>query len=224
MVEDDPVVDDEDFEFAIISDGIGDVTGADEIFHQGMIRPVYPVFGRDFFLVSDNGDGVDDVEKRKKVRGVSLRKLMIEEGSNNYVMDDFPSFSSSSESDDLEKLPEGSYCVWRPGSVRSPEMKKKSKSTGNSSNRLLSLRDFIIGRSHSDGKKKFHLVTSSPSPQLETKKEMKQRQGENKLYYVKRGEDKATAVEDQRQRLPYKKELIGIFTGVNGTTRGLHPF
>ena len=153
---------------------------------DGQIGPVFPVFNRD--LLSDQNptksqqitDGQDlknreEEEEDEDVRflRIPLKKLFSEEHDPTSYS------SSSSEVDELEGVPPGTYCVWTPhsnsppkaiASAASPSQCKKSNSTGTttSSNtksssssssskrwRLMNL----LRRSNSEGKASFVFLT-----------------------------------------------------------------
>lgn len=159
----------EEFEFAVLSstdsfEGFEPIS-ADEIFANGQILPIYPLFNRALVLGDQGHQGRDrgaadgGHREEKPAARVPLGKLMMEDR-------DAPS-TSSSESDDLEGIPADSYCLWAPNSVPpSPDMRRRSHSTGDSSassSKRWRLRDLVIGRSHSDGRKKF-LFLAPPHP------------------------------------------------------------
>ncbi|KAI8533697.1 hypothetical protein RHMOL_Rhmol10G0029400 [Rhododendron molle] len=139
---------DDDFEFAFEK--------AEEISHDDCeFRQIFPVFNRDILFGDDNRDHPKDDEKRDlSTLLLPLKKLFDEDPSTS---------CSSSEVDELERVPEGTYCVWRPKSVKlaSPSLGaidavetrcKKSNSTGSASKRW-KLRDLLLlRRSNSDGK------------------------------------------------------------------------
>ncbi|KAF8408264.1 hypothetical protein HHK36_007413 [Tetracentron sinense] len=231
--------DDDDFEFAFFSrDPDASPISADEIFYNGEIRPIYPIFNRDLLFA----DGEDDDSKPPNVSShrLSLRKLLIEER-------DTPS-SSSSEADELDRIPAGTYCVWTPKSVEpSPGRCKKSNSTGSS--RRWRFRD-LLHRSNSDGKDAFVFLSPSASSTKTKKKEEKAEKDEvskerRSLDEVKvTGKEKAKGIagetvsaheihyvrnralkEGDRRRsyLPYRQDLVGFFANVNGLSRNLHP-
>ncbi|XP_009588918.2 uncharacterized protein [Nicotiana tomentosiformis] len=139
---------DDDFEFAFINtESEFSPISADEIFYNGQIRPIFntDLCSRDVqFKVS---------APTASIR-LPLRKLFIAERETT------PSCSSS-EADDLESIPPGTYCVWRPRAAEDTltEQCKKSKSTGSSSKRW-KLRDFLH-RSNSDGKDTFVFLTTA---------------------------------------------------------------
>ena len=200
--------DEEAFEFVSVRKAEDDVVVLD-----GQIGPVFPVFNRD--LLSDQNptksqqitDGQDlknreeeeEEEEDEDVRclRIPLKKLFNEEHDPTSYS------SSSSEVDELEGVPPGTYCVWTPhsnsspkaiASAASPSQCKKSNSTGTttSSNaksssssssskrwRLMNL----LRRSNSEGKDSFVFLTpknkeeeisnSNNSFEEENSKEMK---------------------------------------------------
>jgi len=120
-----------EFEFNLLST---ESVSADDIFHNGQIKPTYPLFDQSLL----NGDVVsvspvlpETVPRRRRL---PLKKLMAVEGE---------------EFDDV--APE-TYCVWTPPC-------KKSSSTGSASKRW-KFRDLLL-RSHSDGKKESLLFMST---------------------------------------------------------------
>ncbi|XP_064955743.1 uncharacterized protein LOC135607676 [Musa acuminata AAA Group] len=232
--------DDDDFEFAFVikdPDGGQDIT-ADEIFSDGQIRPVYPVFGRALLLADDDGLSrrgraaaeLEEERATSAVRG-TLRHLLIAEREENLGAS---SSSSSLAADELAGVPPGTYCVWAPRSAAlTPTRCKKSRSTGSSSLRWR-LRDLVVGRSHSDGKEKFVFLAAGEDNDKEkesrcrvTKTEetgkgkedkAKGKRGEatevdiataHRIYYGRRGGAR-------RSFLPYKQDLLGYFANVNG--------
>ncbi|KAG1368027.1 hypothetical protein COCNU_14G004950 [Cocos nucifera] len=251
-VEEDDVDDtSEDFEFAfVIKDPESSATiTADEIFFNGQIRSVYPVFNRDLLLADGGGDGGEAVEE-KAVR-MPLRRLLLEERNASSRS---ASASSSSEVDELEGVDPRTYCVWRPGSVSpSPGQCKKSSSTGSSFR--WRIRD-LVRRSRSDGKEKFVFLAAEekkPSRSSEKKKSEgaaaaakcegeKKEKGEemrggkeegevtevdmvtgHRIYYRSRNGGGQTAKGGWRSFLPYKPDLIHFLANVNGLSPGHHP-
>ncbi|XP_043704041.1 uncharacterized protein LOC122654129 [Telopea speciosissima] len=154
--------DGDDFEFPVFGrDPDLSPKTADEIFYNGQIRPIFPIFNRKP-LIADGHDYDSKPPKNRSSHRHPLRKLMIEERNN----DDPPS-SSSSEADELESVPDGTYCVWTPKPVEpSPETCKKSNSTG-FSKRTWKIRDLLY-RSNSEGMDTY--VFLSPSKTLMMKR------------------------------------------------------
>ncbi|KAF3976415.1 hypothetical protein CMV_000387 [Castanea mollissima] len=179
----------EEFEFVSVRKAEDDVVVLD-----GQIGPVFPVFNRDLLLSDQNptksqqitdghdlknregegegeGEGEEEGEDVRCLR-IPLKKLLSEEHDPTSYS------SSSSEVDELEGVPPGTYCVWTPQSnsspkaiaaAASPSQCKKSNSTGTttSSNtkssssssskrwRLMNL----LRRSNSEGKDSFVFLT-----------------------------------------------------------------
>ncbi|XP_044476765.1 histone-lysine N-methyltransferase SETD1A-like [Mangifera indica] len=144
----------EEFEFAIVCRRSDSAISADEIFFNGHIRPIYPVFDTSLLLNdtsinqnAENNNSSSSTPSLKTSTRLSLGKLMSEER-------EMTTSSSSSEADDLDNLQPGTYCVWKP-KARSPHQDspgrscKKSNSTGSS--KRWKFRDFLY-RSYSDAK------------------------------------------------------------------------
>ncbi|KAL3526417.1 hypothetical protein ACH5RR_011073 [Cinchona calisaya] len=137
--------DDDDFEFSLVVDD-------SEVSLDGQIRPVFPIFNRDL-LVNDSKESTSEVVESEI--GIPLKKLFIQDGEEEGQP---PSSSSSSEADELESIPPGTYCVWRPKKVESPANRcKKSNSTGSASKRWKFLD--LLRRSNSDGKDSYVFLT-----------------------------------------------------------------
>lgn len=219
--------DEDEFEFAFVcrEPSLSPIS-ADEIFYNGQIKPIYPLFNRDLLLGNDapRNDVVSRDSKPTPTtttttttrRRQPLRKLMFEEERESTAS------CSSSEADELDGLSPGTFCVWTPktSAEASPERScKKSNSTGSS--KRWKFRQFL-SRSNSEGKDVFVFLTPS-------KKAEKGSSGDNKVagkitkakeagdsmgahkasaHYVKNKED------DKKTLLP----LVG-FLGKN-----LHPF
>lgn len=214
---------------------------ADDVFYNGQIRPVYPIFNTDL-LLADCDLLNETVLKPRATRRLSLGKLMTEERDTQSC--------SSSEADDLESVPPGTYCVWTPQKPdsTSPGRCKKSNSTGSS--KRWKFRD-LLNRSNSDGKDTFVFLTPSASASAKAKKNEEKSEkeisnGDTKIagnlkttkvaavtgeippssvheaHYVR---NRAIKEGDKRRSyLPYRQDLVGFFTNVNGLSRNLHPF
>lgn len=175
---DDDGGDDEEFEFAVPAvdsfEGLRPAS-AEEIFSNGRIRAVYSL--DDKALVFGGGElqrseGVGAAEKA--VLRSTLQKLVMVDR----VAADPPSTSNStasSDADDLEGISADSYCLWTPSSAPSPDLQRRCHSTGES--KRWRLRDLVIGRSQSDGKKKFIFLESHHSSVEVAEKRNKERRG-----------------------------------------------
>ncbi|GAV63782.1 DUF1645 domain-containing protein [Cephalotus follicularis] len=198
---------DEEFEFAFVcKEPETCPISADEIFCNGQIKPTYPIF--DTNLLQNT---------TKKSSRPPLRQLFSEDRETTTTTT--PSCSSS-EADELDGLNPGTYCVWTPKKAEeeSPGRCKKSNSTGSSSKRW-KFRD-LLHRSHSDGKDRF--VFLEPRKKSEEKVNNNNNNKGVEDHYVrtraiKKGDNK-------RSFLPYKQDLMGFFSNVNGMSKNLHPF
>lgn len=216
---------DDDSEFAFVwREPETSPISADEIFYNGQIRPVFPIFNRDLLL----GEGQNQEVSVKPPTPASirrpLRKLLIEERGTGSC--------SSSEADELEGVPPGTYCVWTPKAAESPPARcRKSNSTGSS--KRWKFRDFLH-RSNSDGKDTFVFLTPNSSMKKKAEKEAPSGAGKPKPKAVagenatsaNRKNNTAAKKEGDRRRsfLPYRQDLVGFFANVNGLSRNLHPF
>ncbi|KAL2639371.1 hypothetical protein GLYMA_06G182500v4 [Glycine max] len=213
--------DDDDFEFAFVSRDFTSPVSADDIFHNGRIKAMYPIFG----VVVPSNDAVSSVVPNNNNNNIAnstprrrlpLRKLMFEEGETASCS------SSTEESVDLEGVvaAEGAYCVWTPNSVG--RERKKSNSTGSASKRWkLRVRDLLL-RSHSDGKD-----NNNNKQQQQQQRELKEVVFQIPKNKVAAKPQNGTEHAEQNKRksfLPYRPELVGLFANVNGLGRNLRPF
>ncbi|XP_077220875.1 uncharacterized protein LOC143854680 [Tasmannia lanceolata] len=219
---------DDDFEFAFVScDPDALPITADEIFSNGQIRPIFPIFNGDLIFSDEN-----QPEKKEAEIRIPIRKLLNEER-------DHP---SSSKSKELVGLTAGSYCVWTPKSVQSapssPDLGKKSNSTGTS--KRWRFRNFHR-RSSSDGKETFvFLSAGATTAKKDEKKEnivkAPRIPGEVKIAGKGKSGEKASphemhymrnrAIKDgdrRRSFLPYRQDIVGFFANTKGLSRSLHP-
>ncbi|KAI4336141.1 hypothetical protein L6164_014708 [Bauhinia variegata] len=240
---DDGVADDnDDFEFAFVCrEPESSPVSADDIFYNGQIKPMYPLFDRNLFfaqypdftprndsVVSTSAapTGKETAPSPVRRHRLPLRKLMFEERETSSLS------SSTSEADDdgLNNLAPGTYCVWSAKSAT-----KKSNSTGSTSKRW-KLRDLLL-RSHSEGKARPPLfLTSSKRTNkvandvTNTKSDEKSTSADkNAIDHAKSRSRAVATAEDgdptkKKSFLPYRQELVGLFNNVNGLGRNLHPF
>ncbi|KGN64307.1 uncharacterized protein LOC101222998 [Cucumis sativus] len=256
----DEIADDE-FEFAVVPREPEEVTiSAEDIFYNGQIRPIYPVFNTNLLLSdsivdkNNSGGNVDDGEhddenlkksKPKRVHRPSLGKLMSEERETNSC--------SSSETEELDGVLPGTYCVWTP--KESLERCKKSNSMGSS--KRWKLRDLLY-RSSSDGKETFVFLSSSKRvekfAEISKEKSSSGTGDEKSTGKVKssrvaaaaaaaaatatgsnvsptaavEGEEEAknSCKEGERkmQRIPCRQEMGDLFNNVNGMNKNSHQF
>ncbi|XP_038885805.1 uncharacterized protein LOC120076099 [Benincasa hispida] len=219
---------DEDEEFSFVCanpDGSSPIS-ADDAFYNGQIRPVYPLFNRDLLFVD---------EENSETFRPPLRKVFVEKRDT---------LAPVSESElEVEGVIEGTYCEWSPATA---ELGKKSNSTGFS--KLWRFRDFMtMHRSSSDGKDAFVFLSnpsssssssSSSSPKPSKNKPHKQLQpasapkvnrlkpqtpsSAHETHYVRSRAQKQ--VDKHKSYLPYRQDLVGFFTTVNGFSKNVHPF
>ncbi|XP_050257310.1 uncharacterized protein LOC126702604 [Quercus robur] len=228
--------DDDDFEFAFVCREPDTTTiSADEIFSNGQIRPTYPIFDQslllslyDSHIEKTNTTTATTTTMRttaisttkappSSFRRPPLRKLMIEEQER-----DRDTSCSSSEADDLEGVPDGSYCVWTPHSSSSC---KKSHSTGSSSKRWR-FRDLLY-RSNSDGKDTFVFLTPSKKAEKIPVRNNSSNSNSNSNSNNNKKTTVVNKVAEENKRksfLPYRKDLVGFFTNANGLSKSLQPF
>eukprot|EP00262_Sarcandra_glabra_P013526 TRINITY_DN3766_c0_g2_i1.p1 TRINITY_DN3766_c0_g2~~TRINITY_DN3766_c0_g2_i1.p1 ORF type:complete len:267 (-),score=6.08 TRINITY_DN3766_c0_g2_i1:98-898(-) len=222
---------DDEFEFAVVKP-FPDATSssssevlpicADEIFSNGQIRPIYPIFDRK--ILFSGGDDKPETASTGRSLRLSLRKLMLEDRDNP------PSTSStSSESDELDGIPAGTYCLWTPASApeNSPARCKKSNSTGTSKRwRLKNL----MHRSNSDGKEKYVYLTAKKTEvptvsgiSSDRKVKTKGISGDMEMHYVT---NRAMKEGDRRRSfLPYRQDIVGFFANVHGVSKSFkNPF
>ncbi|GMI74981.1 hypothetical protein HRI_001167400 [Hibiscus trionum] len=221
----------EDGEFSFVClNPDGSPVSADDLFQDGQIRPVFPLFNRDLLFADENGT-VLKTEEGDVALPPQVKKVFVE---------DLPDTTSSSTSD-----PAGPYCEWRGGKTvveASPDTCRKSNSTGFS--KLWRFRDLKL-RCSSDGKDAFVFLNHPPPPSSSSSvKAEKKNEKEEKKPKVKVSEEKPkksgkTAspsahemlyVKNRAQRegvkrrsyLPYKQ--VGFFTNVSGLSRNVHPY
>ncbi|KAJ8451636.1 hypothetical protein Cgig2_018270 [Carnegiea gigantea] len=208
-----------DFEFSFA--GAGDTSSpvsAEEIFQNGQIRPIFP------FNVDDKFD------EATTSYGPPVRKLFVQ---------------SSPESDDIAEGPYCAWSSSEKSAAKAPapapEMSRKSNSTGFS--KLWRFRDLLV-RSHSDGKDAFVFLTTGKgeekSTDMASEKKVKREKirverkecatttlrGETKNNKKEKGKEKSAyeVFYGKREKktgkgksyLPYKQDLVGFFTNVNG--------
>lgn len=220
----------EEFEF-VTGEAVFSPISADEIFYNGQIRPIYPVFNRNLLAGDvDFEDGYSNSmmkansnEEQKsstpppKIR-LPLKKLFIEDR-------DVQSSCSSSEADEMDGIPPGTYCVWRPKAAAeksSPRSCKKSNSTGWS--KRWKFRD-LIHRSNSEGKDSFVFLTPSfkkGTPKLEKPKAAEASNATDKVATPPHCPE--SEGDKRRSFLPHRHDLVGFFANVNGLSRSLQPF
>lgn len=221
--------DDEEFEFASVCK-LSDLSST----NNGQIGPAYPLFDTKLLLDDVEIDRNSNSPATAKMIPMSppvrlpLRKLFSEERER-----DSPSCSSS-EADELDRIPAEMYCVWKPKAAeKSPENCKKSNSTGSS--KRWKFRDLL--RSNSEGKDSFVFLTN-PIKRKDTGNKFNKSEKDVKisgkvsavpgdvpvtLEYRLRNE-RVKESDQRRTMVPNKKDIAGMFADVNGVSRNLRPF
>lgn len=222
----------EEFSFALTNPD-GSPISAEEAFQDGLIRPIFPIFDRSL-LFSGGDESVSDPASLRP----PLKKLFVEESRD-----------SSSDAEDSSPAEPGTYCEWngKAAMEASPEMSKKSNSTGFC--RLWRFRDLVV-RSSSDGKDAFVFLnpnsaksateeasektekerksvsgTAAPATVTIVKKKKKAAETASSVHERHYVRNRAKKEVDKRQSyLPYRPNLVGFFTSVNGLSRNVHPF
>ncbi|XP_047968674.1 uncharacterized protein LOC125212519 [Salvia hispanica] len=228
------VDDDDEFEFAFVTARDSDPPSpisADEIFHNGQIRPVYPVFNGDLYGTEFPRENRKELGENAPTIRLPLRKLFNEERETPMTMNTTSSCSSS-DADELDGVPADSYCVWRPPNKAEAEARcKKSSSTGSNSKRWKFKVKDLLNRSRSEGSKDDFSVLNSNS----RKKQSEDRGKVAPVTVSGGGKVKSAAApplpplpvhggEKRRSYLPYKQDLVGLFANVNGFSKNLQPF
>ncbi|KAG2301488.1 hypothetical protein Bca4012_059749 [Brassica carinata] len=176
-----------------------------------------------------------------------LKDLFLRENEQSPPQQTYSSSDEELLEDELDMIPSEIYCPWTP--ARSPvEMTspcRKSKSTGSSSTSAWSRRRWrirnLLKRSRSDGKESLEFLNSSPvsnivkscpsSPcpknketvkKTEKKKKEKDKVSAHEKFYLR---NKAMKEEDKRKSyLPYKQELVGLFSNIHRHGKAFPPF
>ncbi|KAI3699806.1 hypothetical protein L2E82_44354 [Cichorium intybus] len=219
-------VDVEDFEFSLV---LSDEEVSTEENDSRGWSTVFPVFNRDLLVKEEEDREVKSKDNEIDVSASvtnSLRKLFIDERDES-------SSCSSSEADESESPHTKAYCVWRPkadgGSSPSMTKCKKSSSTGSVSKRW-SIR-YLLRRSNSERKEPMVLLTpkkiDSPKQRRNSGEVSKvagrlkaQTPLHEQFYVQKRAESE---VVKRKTYLPYRRDLVGFFSNVNGMGKML-PF
>ncbi|XP_047318804.1 uncharacterized protein LOC124922122 [Impatiens glandulifera] len=218
--------DDSDLDFSFVRCDEGIIIRRDAEFTHA-----FPIFNSDLPIRVNKESDISTLN-------VSLKKLFLDEDEEH---DPPSSSSSSSETDELETIPPESYCVWKPKEVEaSPITCKKSRSTGSGSKRW-KLRDLLYNRSNSDGKSAFIFLKEkqkSSKVEMISDQRLKQVKEEKRVpssssssspaaSYMQLIYTRNRAIKESEKRktyLPYKRDLVGFYTTVNGIGRGFPAF
>ncbi|KAH7851823.1 hypothetical protein Vadar_016902 [Vaccinium darrowii] len=161
---------DSDFEFTFVRSNY-DIT-TDDIFGRDKICQLFPIFDRDLLIRNYNQDQTDG-KRPTELMTIRLpsEKSFVDDVNGEERDPTTP--SSESDADELDSVPEETYCVWRPKLVeKSPSRCKKSNSTGTSASNQWKLRYFLHHRSNSEGTTEDSFVFLTPkNGELKTKKQ-----------------------------------------------------
>ncbi|TXG56295.1 hypothetical protein EZV62_017608 [Acer yangbiense] len=233
----------DDFSFACTNLD-GSPISADAIFLNGQIRPTFPIFDQSLLYDNVNGDGERSLNSSSSSASVRppLRKLFVEERSKNEEEPAGPYCEWTSGKSVKEVSPEtckksnstGFSKLWR-----FREFALRSNSDGKDA--------FVFFNNNSsenigNGKtttstekiiKNEKTTTHEKTSKISEKVEKVKMTGEKKVkaetvssayerHYVKNRESREG---DKRKTYsPYRHELLGFFTNVNGMSRNVHPF
>ncbi|KAL6566509.1 hypothetical protein OROGR_002124 [Orobanche gracilis] len=212
---------------------------AEDAFINGQIKPFFPIFNRNLaFSGGESNSRYENLPVRPPVKKIFVETSGDDNGTDQAMA------SSGPGNDEIV----GPYCEWssRKAVDASPDQAcKKSNSTGFS--KIWRFKEFV-GRCNSDGSDAFvflnngvHGPPPSPSPSnLKKSEKTESNTGKIKKEVKKSGKSTKTeslsahevylrskVKEDDRRRsyLPYRPELMGFFTNVNGgLTKNIHPF
>ncbi|VFQ91896.1 unnamed protein product [Cuscuta campestris] len=227
--------DEDDFEFSFVRENFDAFPGG--FVYDGQIGSVFPVFNRDLLLdegFRDPDRGDEGKALRESSAGISSLK--------NLFLDEQPqSSSSSSDADELDCVPPGTYCVWRPKKIDespSSSLGKKSSSTGSHS-MPRRIRDLLC-RVNSHGNDRYVFLTpktgetskAANRPGVETeaagKTQAKKKKSKSaaaappmaahEAFYLR--SKAAKEGEKRKSYLPYRRELVGFFANVKPAAFG----
>ncbi|KAJ9564155.1 hypothetical protein OSB04_000121 [Centaurea solstitialis] len=231
-------VNEEDFEFLVLNDDNDQLSPPEYEIDSGSWT-VFPVFNRDLKPINSKYDNIVEREinkpKNDEIASITgtLRKLFVDENE-----DSSSSSYSSSEANELESVPSGTYCVWRPNNNKSDEKItkcKKSNSTGSGSSKRWRIR-YLLRRSNSEGKAEeehnpmlFVTKKMIDSPKQRWNSEegsrtfsrLKSSPAHEQFYVQKRAENEMVK---RRSYLPYRQDLVGLFVNHNNRIGKMLPF
>ncbi|CAI9092926.1 OLC1v1028294C1 [Oldenlandia corymbosa var. corymbosa] len=238
----------EEFSFVFDSGNFGSPISADDAFVNGQIKPVFPLF--DQALLLPDGEDLESLMVKDRLPNVNRVFIPAEDADSNGI----PETSSSSKAEDVvgpycewsskvvEAAPDrckksnstGFSKIWR-----FKDFMHRSNSDG---------RDAFVFLNHSAPSGSSSTAASGNEEKKAAKKgiftlkkvnENGEVVGEAKVKKVKKSKrtaalsaheaymkSKAKDSDRRRSYLPYRPELVGLFTNVNGggLTRNVHPY
>ncbi|XP_028769901.1 uncharacterized protein LOC114727362 [Neltuma alba] len=237
---------DDEFEFALVcADPNSSTVSADDIFSNGQIKPMYPIFDTNLLfnhphfappkevVVADafvsSIPAPNETVPAPRHRRPPLRKLMFEERETLSGS----STASDADKSDVGGVPPETYCVWSPKSASAGRTNKNNTSTGSSSKRW-GLRDLLLrSGSQGSGRKEAMVFVSQSKRSSKVAHEVsKPTSGagtgaggkQQASDHMKKGTTKEGEQTKKKSFFPHRQELVGIFSNVNGVGRNLHPF
>lgn len=228
--------DEEEFSFFTFGEELPSPVAAEEAFADGQIKAVFPLFNQELLFAAGDSD-LDSFREKLGIRS-PVKKVFVE------TVGEVDPANSSAGGDDIS----GPYCEWSGRkaveAAASEQACKKSNSTGFS--RIWRFKEFVA-RCNSDGKDAFVFLNNNnarpphaalkkkaaPESSAEGTPRKEKTGGRSKPAPLSPHEVylRSKAKEGQRRRraptyLPYRPELVGFFTTVNGggLTRNVHPF
>ncbi|XP_075519548.1 uncharacterized protein LOC142553285 [Primulina tabacum] len=219
-----------EFKFAFVwrgSESVLPPISADEIFHNGMIRPVYPIFNPNtkYHGSVDESRMNSGLLKAGVKTGTPLRKLFTEERETSTI-----SSCSSSEADELDGVSAEMYCVWQPKPSVEGRL-KKSSSTGwkfkgfpLKSHSVGSNGSFAIASLNNGVRKRDECVMESPASEHGVWKD--------EVVYLSSSRTASKSMPSPYKRdgwkkwsyLPYRHHVDGFLANVNKLSKNFHPF
>ncbi|KAI3439562.1 uncharacterized protein J3R85_004669 [Psidium guajava] len=127
------------FEFTFVSgcSELPALVAADDIFHNGRMRPLCPVAHEALLsntvIGNQDEDGLNMRNSRKRPSRMPLKKLMSEERDS----------CSASEADELDGIAPETYCAWTPKSPGAFRTRSKSKSNSTHCSKRWKLKDVL---------------------------------------------------------------------------------
>ncbi|XAR65068.1 hypothetical protein NMG60_11009034 [Bertholletia excelsa] len=213
----------EDFSFAVVS-GDESPVSADDVFQDGQIKPIFPLFDRSLLFSTESVPSRDDLPLRPAVNKVFVEA----EGSSGKAVEASPEICKKSNSTGFSKLWRFRDLLSRSNSdgrdayvfLNSPAQAPTAATAASSSKRVEKVEKKSEG---SSGKKVAGKASSGGAKtKAKTKKGGKGEVASLSAYLRSR-----TSKEEDRRRsyLPYRPELVGFFTNAHGgLSKNVHPF
>ncbi|KAF2316341.1 hypothetical protein GH714_041682 [Hevea brasiliensis] len=216
-------VDDDDFEFVLVRsnpDACTTIDGDHEV-----AFPIFPLFDRDLLLSCGNESNKQSRD-HEEVTSSAVRLPL----KNLFIDDRDPPSSSSSEADELDRVSQGTFCVWTqqrsspsPSPSPSPSLSaspSQSSSDGGKESLIFLNPDhrrdnnnnnnIILGRKKEEKVDKGKIIAAKPG-------KAKEKVSAHEVFYVR---NKALKEGDKRKSyLPYRQGLVGFFANLNGLGR-----